>query len=206
MIILSLLIPVIPKHYPKFMKLLGELQRQVTIMHSLHSSLGLVEILFCDSPSVLDGGGTIGSKRNELRMRAVGKYSAFIDADDNVAPNYVETLVRLCGEDKDVVSFNCIFKNDNFWSIINMSLENKEDEQVNPEVITKRKVWHVCAIRTEITRKENFDDMSHGEDVSFMNRIMPHLQSEVHTNLLLTQYNHSESESEADKIVQAGFK
>lgn len=204
--ILSILIPVLPEKYPQFMRLLHELQKQVSYMHRNHSTLGLIEILFDDRPSFLNGGPSIGGKRNFLRQKAIGKYQAQLDMDDWVAPNYIETLVRLAQDDKDVLTFNCFFTNDEYWAIINMSLGNIEDEQASPEKIVKRKPWHVCGIRTEIALKEHYDDLSHGEDVSFMEKILPHINSESHTDKILTQYNHSASGSEADKILKAGYK
>lgn len=201
--ILSILIPVLPKRYAVFMQLLKEIQKQVNYMHENHPSLGLIEILFDDSPAFLDGGRSIGSKRNILRQKATGKYLCFCDDDDNIAPNYVETLVRLAQEDKDIITFRCLFKNDAYWSMLNMSLLNKINEETNPGAIIQRTPWHVCPVRTEIARKENFDDaLNHNEDFTWMRKILPHIQNEAHTDIILTQYNHSESGSEADKILK----
>lgn len=201
--ILSILIPVLPKRYAIFMRLLEELQRQVNYMHSKHSDLGLIEILFDDAPSFLDGGKSIGGKRNALRQKAIGKYSVFLDDDDDIAPNYIETLVRLAQHDKDIITFRCMFKNDTYWALLNMSLVNKVNEETNPHSVIQRTPWHVCAIKTEITRKENFDDaLNHNEDFTWMEKILPHVTSEAHTDVILTQYNHSAKGSEADKILK----
>ena len=202
--ILSILIPVLPKRYAVFLQLLKELQRQVNYMHENHPSLGLIQILFDDSPSFLDGGKSIGSKRNVLRQQATGKYLCFCDEDDNIAPNYVETLVRLAQHDKDIITFRCMFKNDTYWSLLNMSLVNKVNEETNPANIIQRTPWHVCPVRTEIARKENFDDaLNHNEDFTWMEKILVHVQNEVHTDVILTQYNHSDKGSEADRILKS---
>lgn len=207
MIILSVLIPVIPKRYNQFMRLLSELQNQISFMHNNHPDLGLIEILFDDSPAFLDGGKSIGGKRNELRQRAVGKYSLFLDDDELVAPNYIEILVRLAQEDKDVLSYRCLFKSDYYWAVLNMSLANEKNEEANPNGLVQRTIWHVCAIKTDITRRENFnDELNHNEDYTWIEKILPHCHSEAHSDIILLQYNHSESGSEADKIVKAGFK
>lgn len=207
MIILSVLIPTIPERNREFMKLLTELQKQISYMHSTHPDLGLIEVLWDDRPSYLNGGPTIGGKRNELRQRAIGKYQIQLDADDWIAPNYIQILVRMAQEDKDVLSFNCIFKNDYYWSIINMALSNEENEQATPDKIVKRQIWHVCGIKTEIARKGNYDDAKNSaEDWSFIEMIKPHLHTETHSNMILTQYNHSEANSESDKILKAGHQ
>lgn len=201
--ILSILIPVLPKRYAVFMRLLQELQRQVTYMHSTHPSLGLIEILFDDSAAFMDGGMSIGSKRNVLRQKAIGKYLCFCDDDDNVAPNYVETLVRLAQSDADILTFRCLFKNDAYWAMLNMSLENKANEETNPDSLVQRTPWHVCPVKTVIAQKENFDDaLNHNEDFTWMGKILQYVNTESHTDKILTQYNHSESGSEADKILK----
>lgn len=206
MIILSVLIPALPKRYDEFMKLYHELQRQQSIQHQFHSSLGLVEILVDDTLAFLDGGISVGAKREKLRKRADGKYLCYADSDDNVAPNYLEVIVRLLQNDPDIVTFRCLFKNDNYWSLLNMSLENKGDEQTNPDSVIQRRPWHVCPVRNEIAQKEHFDDISHGEDNNWMNKILPHCKRENHSDIILTQYNHSQLNSEADKIIRAGHK
>lgn len=206
MILLSVLIPALPKRYDEFMKLYHELQRQQTIQHLHHSSLGLVEILVDDTAAMLDGGISVGAKREKLRKRAAGKFLCYADSDDNVAPNYLEVLVRLLQEDPDIATFRCLFKNDHYWSLLNMSLENQTDEQANPDSIIQRRPWHVCPVRNEIAQKEHFDDISHGEDNGWINKILPHCTRQSHTDMILTQYNHSEQNSEADKILKAGYK
>ena len=166
--------------------------------------LGLIELLFDDAPGFLDGGKSIGGKRNDLRQRAIGKYSVFLDDDDNIAPNYLETIVRLAQEDTDCLSFRCLFKNDHYWSVLNMSLRNVFNQEASPDGIIQRTIWHVCPIKTEITRREHFDDsLNHNEDYNWIEKIMPHLVTEAHTDRILTQYNHSASGSEADKILQS---
>lgn len=189
------------------MQLLKEIQKQISYMHNTHPALGLIEVLFDDSPSFLDGGRSIGNKRNVLRQKAIGKYSIFLDDDELIAPNYIETIVKLCQEDKDVITFRCLYKDDNYWSLLDMSLDNKVNQQTNPNEIIRRTVWHVCAIKTEYTLKENFnDELNHNEDYTWIEKVMKYLKTESHSNSILLQYNHSVEGSEADKILKQGYK
>ena len=131
----------------------------------------------------------------------------FFDDDDDIAPNFIETLVRLAQNDADIITYRCLFKNDNYWSVINMSLENKVNEEATPERVVQRTPWHVCPVKTEIARKESFDDeLNHNEDFTYMEKIFPYIKTEAHTDKILTQYNHSELNSEADKILKAGYR
>lgn len=88
-----------------------------------------------------------------------------------------------------------------------MSLENKVNEEATPERVVQRTPWHVCPVKTEIARKESFDDeLNHNEDFTYMEKIFPYIKTEAHTDKILTQYNHSELNSEADKILKAGYR
>src|SRR5688572_28935140 len=103
--ILSILTPSIPKDYAMLFALREELNRQVIELNRQHPSLGIVTHVVNQGASFLDGGLSIGKKREELVKAASGKYLCFLDVDDLPSPNYVETLVRLCHEHKDVVTF-----------------------------------------------------------------------------------------------------
>ncbi len=205
--VLSILIATFPERHSVFIKLLNELMRQVYFMNNTHPTLGLVEILFDNSEKFLSGGKSIGSKRNDLRKRATGTYMCYCDDDDLIAPNFVETLVRLCQEDADIVTFRCLYKGSGYWSLLNMSLDNKVNQEANPNSIIQRTPWHVCPVKTSIAQKEHFDEgLNHNEDFTWMEKILKHVNSQSHTDVILTQYNHSEKNSEADKILQAGYK
>ena len=61
----------------------------------------------CEVLTNVDSGeSSSGSKRNELMSRAKGQYVAFIDDDDNVSGNYVESICSAIEESSpDVVTF-----------------------------------------------------------------------------------------------------
>jgi len=135
--ILSILIPSIPERRNKLTLLLNELYKQVSDLNRNHPSLGSVEILIDDSIKFSEGGLSIGAKRDLLKQRAGGKYLCFLDDDDGITPNYVETLVRLCSEGQSIVTFRTLIKNDHYWGIIDMNLETTSNDEVNP-VFTKQ--------------------------------------------------------------------
>ena len=58
--------------------------------------------------------GGVSSARNKGLEKAQGKYIAFIDSDDMVMPNYVETLLDLINnKDEDIIYFNWLDINTN---------------------------------------------------------------------------------------------
>jgi hypothetical protein len=204
MIILSILIPTIPERGKMFTELFNEVHKQVAYMDAFHPSLGQIEVLVDDSKKFLDGGLSIGKKRESLVHRAAGKYLCFLDDDDSIAPNYVETLVRLCQEDKDVCTFKNISKLDNFWMIIDMSLQY-DNRQASPGYIINREPWHICPIRSSIAKQFPFLDVNYGEDWEWMQEVLTLCKTEAKTDTVLHQYRHSSKISEADKITTHGL-
>lgn len=200
--ILSILIPSIPERREKLLKLTNELYKQCLALQTTHPTLGSVEILVDDSVKFLDGGLSIGGKRDLLKQRASGKYLCFLDDDDWVFPNYIETLVRLCNEGKHIVTFRTIVKNDYYCATIDMDLNTLVNTEVSPHGITNRTPWHICPVLSSIAKNEPFSIMNHNEDWDWMERVLKNVKTQSHSDMILTQYNHSEAGSEADKIVR----
>ena len=203
--ILSILIPSIPSRRNKLLRLWDKVMMQSETMSMTHPTLGVVERLFDDGRAFNDGGLSIGKKRQELVTRASGRYLCFLDDDDDIAPNYIETLVRLCHKNQDVVTFRNFTTTDFYWTLIDMSLHHKEDEQATPERIVKRKPWLVCPVRSEYAKRFEFPDTNYGEDATWMNQVLTLCKHEVHTDQILSSYRHSGKTSEADKIIKAGY-
>jgi hypothetical protein len=200
--ILSILIPGIPEHFSSLEKLMNGIHMQIIAMNKAHPTLGTVEVLVDNSLRFLDGGLSIGKKREALVKRANGKYLCFCDCDDWVAPNYVETLVRLCQLDTDVITFRNLTKTDFYWTVVDMSLKNPVNEEATPERIVKRRPWHICPVRSEYAKMYEFPDTNYGEDFDWMAKVLKHCETEAHTDAILHMYNHSAKTSEADKITK----
>lgn len=204
MIVLSVLIPSIPEHKEKLTILLNELIKQVDALKENHSILGEVEIVYDDSKRFLDGGLSIGKKREALVNKAVGRYLCFCDCDDWVSPNYIETLVRLCLRNADVVTFRNFSRLDNYWMLVDMSINYPNDE-ANPNFTVRRKCWHICPIKSEYAKMYKFPDINHGEDAQWLDNVLSHCTTEVHTDQILHMYNYNSTHSESDKIIRQGY-
>lgn len=202
MVILSILIPTIPERESIFGDLWRNVCVQVSICINEHPMLGLVEVISEDSKRFIDGGLSIGKKREALVNKATGKYLCFLDDDEDIAPNYIETLARLCQHDTDVVTFRNLTKTDHYWTIVDMSLNYHHDDQANPNYITRRRPWHICPVRSEFAKLYDFEDSNYGEDATWMDKVLKHCTTEIHTDAVLHIYNHSSKTSEADKITR----
>lgn len=200
MIMLSILIPTIPERSNEFDVLFNKLTEQKTECERLHDSLEEVEIIYATGLRHDQGGVTVGAKRNSLVEQAQGKYLCFVDDDDNIPGNYVESLLRLCQNDADIITFKQLLKTDFYWSIVNFNIAHEENEEATPEQEIKRRPFHVCPIRSEIAKKYLFPDKNNAEDWAWMEQVLSEVVTQSHSNLILHEYNHSSVHSAVDQI------
>lgn len=196
--ILSVLIPTIPQRAEKFTALYNEVMAQKHQLNSLHPTLGEVEIVVNSSARFLDGGISIGKKREDLVFNARGKYLCFLDDDESISPNYLETLVRLCHMDADICTFRAMVKMQSLWALVDMRLKYQSNEQLTPDYTVRRLPWHMCPMRSSFAKMFPFQDISNAEDFEWMQKVLALCTTENHTDRIIFQYNHGDSE--ADKI------
>lgn len=199
--ILSILCPTIPSRQRQFELLRYKIALQCVALHTAHPTLGSVEFIPDDSKPFLEGGLSIGSKLNGLLSKAQGKYVCVLHDDDNVSPNYIETLVRLCHRNADVVTFRNITKLDTFWTTVDMSIFYPND-QASPMFEIRRTAWNICPVKTEFAKQFKYSDSNYGEDADWMTNVLTLCTTEAKTDAILHEYNHSSKHSESDKITQ----
>ena len=198
---LSILIPTLPQRKKMFNILRKNLTAQIDFVHSTHPSLGQVEILFDSSKKFLKGGLSVGAKRDALKCRATGDYLVFVDDDDIVAPNYLESILRLMESNPDIITFRSLYKSSTYWGIVDMNLNHAENEQMNDSTIVKRQPFHVCPIRTSIAQLHSFPDINNAEDWGWMVKVLTDCKTQSHSDQILHQYNEFASVSEVNKIM-----
>ena len=201
--ILSILIPSIPERAYLFNPLYDELNRQVAYMHDTHPTLGKIEILVDNSDSFLRGGMSIGQKRDSLVQRATGRYLCFLDDDDAVSGDYLETLVRMAQYKACILTFNAFCKLETYWMVVEMSLKNEINEEARPGII-QRRPWHVCPVISTYAKQHKFENVSYGEDWKWFEKVLNHCYAECTTDAILYEYRHG-AHSESDKIIKAGY-
>ena len=197
---LSILIPTLPQRKKMFNILRKNLTSQIDFVHSTHPSLGQVEILFDSSKKFLKGGLSVGAKRDALKCRATGEYLVFVDDDDMIAPNYLESILRLMESNPDIITFRSLYKSSTYWGIVDMNLNHAENEQMNDSTIVKRQPFHVCPIRTSIAQQHSFPDINNGEDWAWMQKVLPDCKTQAHSDMILHQYNDFSTTSAVNEI------
>ena len=198
---LSILIPTLPQRKKMFNILRKNLTSQIDFVHSTHPSLGQVEILFDSSKKFLKGGLSVGAKRDALKCRATGEYLVFVDDDDMIAPNYLESILRLMESNPDIITFRSLYKSSTYWGIVDMNLNHAENEQMNDSTIVKRQPFHVCPIRTSIAQQHSFPDINNAEDWGWMVKVLTDCKTQSHSDQILHQYNEFALVSEVNKIM-----
>jgi len=137
---------------------------------------------------------------SELLDMAQGEYVCFLDDDEWISPDYIETLLRLVYFNPDVATFRSLAMLENNWALIDMSIAN-ENEQINPDTITLRKPWHVCPVKSEIAKTIEFSELNYGEDWVWFEQVLELCNSQQHTDRIIHNYRHGKH-SEADKITK----
>lgn len=197
---LAILIPSIPERSDKLNRLQAEVMNQINKVNMLHPTLGGAYCLVNTSEKFIDGGLSVGAKRDRLVQECDAEYLCFLDDDESVPPNYVEELLRLCYTGKDICTFRSLFKCDTYWTVIDMDLKTKFNQQATPHGIVKRRAWHICPIKSSIAKQFRFTDKNNAEDWEWMERVLTKVKTQAKTNQILHQYNHSASGSAVDEI------
>jgi glycosyltransferase involved in cell wall biosynthesis len=189
--ILSIIMISIPEREEHYRVLKRKVQKQIEDLHETHPTLGRVEIVSIVSPKFNDGGGSIGTKRQLGLLASKGEYVCWLDDDDDIAPGYVEELVRMANKGADVCTFNNISKFHNFWMVVKMHLSHKLDDQARPGII-QRRPYHICAFRRGVLDGVTFPDANWDEDTGFIAQALKNCRTFAHTDAILHEYRRIE--------------
>lgn len=197
--ILSILIPSIPERAEVLDALLFELRKQQKFIEDNHPMLGSVEVLIDRGQRFLQGGLSVGKKREALVKQASGRHLCFLDDDDKIFPNYLEELLRALMSDPDVVTFKSLFTCDYYTTVINMRL-HEGNEEATPYKEVTRNAWHICPVRSSIAKKHDFKDINDAEDWDWFKRVLEDVSFSNHIPAIIHNYNHSSLNSEVENI------
>lgn len=128
----------------------------------------------------LDSGEkTIGHKRNELLRAAKGEYVTFVDDDDLVSKDYVDSILTAINYKKP----DCCGIEGSIF--LNKKVNKKFIHSIKYQNwFEKNNVYYRCPnhlnpIRRELALAVGFQNISKGEDFDFSLRIKPMLKTEV---------------------------
>ena len=136
---------------------------------------------------------TTGEKRNTLVGISSGRYVCFVDDDDGIADDYIESIRTAADENSDVICFKALWVKDGAEaSGADYSMEHEQDSSRRigvGRVEFTRLPSHICAIERGLVVATRFNDMSLGEDRDFSKRLRPLLKTETKIDKCLYFYN-----------------
>jgi glycosyltransferase involved in cell wall biosynthesis len=178
---LSILIPTLESRWDNFLELRdfirGQVYRDVEIKTWLNN-----------------GEESIGYYRQKLLERATGDYIAFIDDDDMVPDNYVQSILKAIedyteqwGSEPDAVGFNGLLTTP---SGKEYPVEYKHgNEDIQKGNTFKRGIWHLQPVKREIALEGGFPlDRDRGEDMVYSQNIKPLIKTSVFIDKTMYYY------------------
>lgn len=140
------------------------IQRQIyDQLSQLDDSTRVEVILLTDTRSM-----SIGTKRNHLVNMATGRYTVFVDDDDEIADDYVASLLDATNSGADVLTFRLEYRlnGKKRWTVRH-SIHFADDH--HRKLNTPR---HTSAVRRDIALALPFVESSYGEDADWAKRLL----------------------------------
>jgi len=200
-IVVSILILSIPSRTESVTALVKKLEKQLGNRRS-------VEILvFSDNCSQ-----SISTKRNVVLQAARGRFVCFLDDDDGVSNDYIDQILKAAEAHPqvDCISFNQFCSLDGEPMNVEFGIGNPHGQLWRTEEgllgDIKRPPYHMCLWRSELAQSEEFQPKygANGqsvEDIDWLMRLYPKVQSEHHIDAPLHLYIYS-SEKTASLVPQ----
>ena len=185
--LLSILIPIHERDHKKFQLLHDSLLYQIG-----YGKHDVVDIY----PYLNKGEHSKGHYRNELLSWAKGEYVCFVDADDRVSDDYIETLLEGIKTKPDCISLRGEITVDGGpIEIFEHSLKYTCWKTTDNKIKYERNPNHLNCIKSEIAKQIKFPEINHGEDHKWSDLLFNTglLKNEYYTDKILYYYDYISS-------------
>lgn len=193
MILLSILIPGVPRRHASAEFLWRKLEEQ------LENISGVELLMLRDNKT-----RSTGAKRQALLDISQGRHISFVDDDDDVAANYVSRIMGKIDvpEPPDLVVFpiRCTINGYQEGMVVPSITHVNKPIQEYAAPLTPRPPHHLCCWKREIAIQGKFPDIQHGEDFSWAKQIWPLVRTEAAIEACLYHYRWDEDVTEAEPI------
>lgn len=191
--ILSILIPSIPERLLKVLELYRKLYAQMALIENCPQ----IEIL-CHTDNLIR---TIGEKRTDLLKSAKGDYMGFVDDDDDIADDYLESILYGLSSYADVITFKQQASIDGKKFIVNFGLKNENEEAAIDEggnyLNINRKPFQMCIWKRDLIKDCVFPSKNYFEDAEWVDCAVTKVLTEHHIDKVLHYYNFTTEGSRA---------
>lgn len=190
MIYLSILICSVHTRYDTF---LPKIERQLFEQYAALSASDQkrVEILvLMDNKKMM-----LGRKRNIMVAMAQGEYTVFVDDDDRVSSDYIQTLLDATDSGVDCISFRAeVVVNNEPPKICYFSKDFGSDS--NNADSYYRIPNHICCVKRSVSIKSEYLNISYQEDTWYALELLKHLDTELVIDRVLYYYDFDANTSE----------
>lgn len=134
---------------------------------------------------------SIGTKRNNLLQKALGKYVCFIDSDDWISKDYVKLIMQGIEKEPDCISIKGVYTEDGQNPcLFEHSLKYNKWETSNGPIKYLRNPNHLNTIRADIAKQFKFPETNFGEDHDFSKQLQRSglLKTEHYIDEVLYEY------------------
>jgi len=185
--ILSICICSIPKREEMFNSITKFVMNQFShVQRKYNYGSAIAELL-----TVRNDFQNIGEKRNDLLKMSKGKYIVFIDDDDIVSDDYVESIIDALIENPDC---DCV----GIKGIITFDGDDEKKWEISKDFgewferdnVYYRTPNHISPIKTSIAQSVGFPNIADREDYFYSMGILPFLKNEVKIDKELYHYQY----------------
>lgn len=144
------------------------------------------------------GGMLVGDKRNAMVRMARGQYVVFVDDDDRVESDYLETLLEATKNGADCITFNAMVSlNGAAPKLCKYSIEYERD--ADSPTHYQRLPNHITAVKRVLALACPFPSKQCGEDAEYAVRLRPTLKTAWRIERALYHYDFNQATTETQR-------
>lgn len=137
----------------------------------------------------------LGHKRNKMVEMAQGKYVVFVDDDDRIADDYIQSLLEGTESDADSIVFQAMVSlNGEKPKPCYYSKDVKKDFNLANQY--HRIPNHICCVKKEVSLKSSFPNVLYGEDAGYGKVLLPFIKTEHKIDKVLYYYDYNSNTTE----------
>lgn len=204
--VISVLLATVKNRADKFALLHAELQRQA-------EGKPVELVVACDNKEI-----SIGKKRQNLLEASNGEYICYVDDDDWVSDDYVDSLLGAIRENPGVHGVGFLVRctvNGSNPQLGRASVRYKKWGDHQDGVRYVRPLYHKTPVLRSIALRVGFQDIRYGEDKIYSDGVMKHATTEAYVDKVIYHYRYSHEpfaqkygiiNSRLEKLYQKGQK